>query len=294
MQFARLWAELGADIERTLEAFRGRLTDLDVVEKRDHTLLTEADTAIQNMIVERIRSYDAHAHIVAEETSDEQWRSGSEPVPERVWVIDPIDGTAQFVRENKVEYCSVVVVLENLEPVHALVVAPELGAGRTALTLTAARADSTVTVNGEPAKANTAKGVGSSASVTRSSGTEPRPFEQQMTTAGYTLKTRTTSQTLDMVRTALDLSELTDDPVRFDLFFRTEQKIWDGLAGLCFGAATGLAQADILGSPRVPVSQDILAQPEPTFPSTVMGIPEALTWFVKLAANYPFGAARYS
>jgi fructose-1,6-bisphosphatase/inositol monophosphatase family enzyme len=294
MQFARLWAELGTDIERMLGAFRGRLAELDVVEKSDHTLLTEADTAIQNMIVEHIRSHDTHAHIVAEETSDDQWRSGSAPLPERVWVIDPIDGTAQFVRDDRVEYCSVVVVLENLEPVHALVVAPELGAGRSALTLTAARADRTVTVNGAPAKANTARAGGSSASVTRSSGTEPRPFEQTMTEAGYALKTRTSSQTLDMVRTALDLSELTDDPVRFDLFFRTEQKIWDGLAGLCFGAVTGMAQADISGSPRVPVSQEILAQPEPTFPSTVMGIPEAVTWFVKLAANYPAGAARYS
>lgn len=128
-------------------------------------------------------------------------------------------------------------------------------------------------------------------SVTRSSGTKPRPFEPNLTAAGYSLKTRTTSQTLDMVRTALDLSEVTYEPVRFDLFFRTEQKIWDGLAGLCFGAATGLKHSDMYGSPRVPVSPDILGQSEPTFSSTVMGFPEAVTWFVKLAEDYPPEAA---
>ena len=290
MRLAQLWAELGNDIRRRLGTFRGRLADLDVIEKDDRTLLTEADTSIQDMIVERIRGFDPHAHIVAEESGGEQWRSGTEPLPEQVWVIDPIDGTAQFVREDKVEYCSVVVVLENLEPVHALVVAPELGTNRSPLVLTASVRDRTVTVNGVPAQANT-PGGGAAVSVTRSSGTEPRPFEPKLTAAGYSLKTRTTSQTLDMVRTALDLSDMTAEPVRFDLFFRTEQKIWDGLAGLCFGAATGMTHADLSGSPRVPVSPDILSQPEPTFSSTVMGFPEAVTWFVKLAADYPAEAA---
>jgi 3'(2'), 5'-bisphosphate nucleotidase len=292
MPLAQLWAELGNDVQGMLSTFRGRLADLNVTEKNDRTLLTEADTAIQDMIVERIRGYEPDAHIVAEELGGEQWRSGSDPLPERVWVIDPIDGTAQFVQDDKVEYCSVVVALEDLEPAHALVVAPELGAGRSPLVLTASRADRTVTVNGMPAQVNGGGAAGRAASVTRSGGTQPRHFERVMTAAGYSLKTRTTSQTLDMVRTALDLSDVTDEAVRFDLFFRPEQKIWDGLAGLCFGAATGMANADLSGSPRVPVSPEILTQSEPTFSSTVMGFPEAVTWFVKIAEGYPTGAAR--
>jgi 3'(2'), 5'-bisphosphate nucleotidase len=292
MSVAQLWAELENDVRGMLGTFRGRLADLTVTEKNDRTLLTEADTAIQAMIVEKIREYDPGAPIVAEELGGEQWRSGSDPLPERVWVIDPIDGTAQFIRNDKVEYCSVVVALEDLEPAHALVVAPELGTGRSPLVLTASRADRIVTVNGRSAPTNKGVAGGRAASVTRSGGTQPRPFERTMTDAGYSLKTRTTSQTLDMVRTALDLSGLTDEPVRFDLFFRPEQKIWDGLAGLCFGSAAGMANADLSGAPRVPVSPEILAQSEPTFSSTVMGFPEAVTWFVEIAENYPSGAAR--
>lgn len=294
MQLGRLWAELGQDIGAKLGGFRSRLAELDITEKEDRTLLTEADTAVQEMIVQRVREFEPAAHIVAEESGGEQWRSGSEPLPERIWVIDPIDGTAQFVREDSIEYCSVIVVLEDLEPAHALVVAPELGVGRSSLVLTASRADGTVTVNGNPAQINKGDSTRPAASVTRSGETLPRPFEQVMTAAGYSLKTRTTSQTLDMVRTALDLSALTDDPVRFDLFFRTEQKIWDGLAGLCFGATTGLRHADLSGSPRVPVGPEILARSEPTFTSTVMGIPEAVAWFVKIAEDCPTGAATSS
>ena len=294
MPLARLWAELGNDIQEMLRTFRGQLADLDVTKKDDRTLLTEADIAVQAMIVERLLGFEPDAHIVAEESGGAQWRSGSDPLPERVWVIDPIDGTAQFVREDKVEYCSVVVALENLEPAHALVVAPELGAGRSPLVLTASRADRMVTVNGVPAQVNEGGAGGRAASVTRSGGIPPRPFERVMTESGYSLKTRTTSQTLDMVRTALDLSGLTDEPVRFDLFFRPEQRIWDGLAGLCFGAATGMANADLTGSPRVPVNPEILAQAEPTFPSTVMGFPEAVTWFVEIAEAHATGAPRSS
>ncbi|MFV2103221.1 hypothetical protein [Micromonospora sp. LOL_024] len=51
-----------------------------------------------------------------------------------------------------------------------------------------------------------------------------------MIEAGYTLTTRTTSQTLDMLRTALDLTDLAPDTPRFGLFYRLRQKVWDSRA----------------------------------------------------------------
>lgn len=121
------------------------------------------------------------------------------------------------------------------------------------------------------------------ASVTRSSGTEPRGFESPLRAAGFQLKTRTTSQTLDMVRTAIDLSRYTEAvPAHFELFYRPQQKIWDGLAGLCLGETAGRRSTDHTGAARVPVDVATLRQAEPTFDSTILGPPEAVEWFLKL------------
>ena len=67
--------------------------------------------------------------------------------------------------------------------------------------------------------------------LTRSKDEPSRSLESGLAKIGYQLKTRTTSQTLDMVRTALDIAEFTDPPLpQFRLFVRTNQKVWDGLA----------------------------------------------------------------
>lgn len=276
-------AELGTELTAILRRYRRRLPSLDVAEKPDHTLLTEADLAVEALIVEKVRSFDPDARIIAEESGHHAGRPNADGVPDRIWVIDPIDGTAQFVRHDLTEFCTAVCLLERGAPASAVVVAPELGAGRTPLVLTATPALQAVTVNGAPADPNVGRTAERTASVTRSAGSEPRPFEKVMAGAGYSLKIRTTSQTLDMVRTALDLSGPAPGTPRFDLFFRRHQKIWDGLAGLCFGAAVGLTDTTLTGGWQLPVSTAILAQPQPTFESTVMGLPEAVEWFVEIA-----------
>lgn len=85
-----------------------------------------------------------------------------------------------------------------------------------------------------------------------------------------------------MVRTALDISDFTDlELPQFRLFMRKSQKIWDGLAGLCLGRVTGLTSVDAEGSPRLPVNTEMLSQPEPVFPSTIMGDEELVTWLLE-------------
>ncbi|KJK56310.1 hypothetical protein UK12_23475 [Saccharothrix sp. ST-888] len=120
-------------------------------------------------------------------------------------------------------------------------------------------------------------------SATRSEGDPERPFDAAAAAAGYELKVRTTSQTLDMVRTVVDLAGRTDPPApAFDLFWRRRQKVWDGLAGLCLGAAAGLRSCDEDGKP-LPLGADLLSRAEPVFESTVMGRPEAVAWFLGAA-----------
>jgi 3'(2'), 5'-bisphosphate nucleotidase len=61
---------LARDLETALLGYRRRLNEIDVVEKADHTLLTEADLAVEKLIVDRIRAFDPAARIIAEESGN--------------------------------------------------------------------------------------------------------------------------------------------------------------------------------------------------------------------------------
>ena len=68
----------------------GRIT---VTKKGDINLVTEADLASENHIIERIRSYYPKHAILAEESGeavvkgvDTSWK----------WIIDPLDGTTNY------------------------------------------------------------------------------------------------------------------------------------------------------------------------------------------------------
>jgi len=280
---AQLWDELGPALLKALDSYRAGLADVGILRKPDLSVVTDADLAIEALIVERISGFDPGAGIIAEESGNRAGWAGHDEVPERVWVVDPIDGTAAFLQPEEVDFCSVVCLLERGEPVDALVVAPELGVGRQPLVLTASGAAGTATVNGRPARPSLDRPPTWRVSATRSAGIEPAPFEPMLADAGYELRTRTTSQTIDMIRTAVDLSDVAADPRCYDLFVRARQKIWDGVAGLCFGAVTGLASADRAGRRRTPLGVELLTHPEPRFDSVVMGRPETVDRFLRLS-----------
>jgi hypothetical protein len=202
--------------------------------------------------------------------------------PEWIWIVDPIDGTAEFLQPDRAEFCSVVCLLRHREPVAAFVLAPELGRDRLPLVITADRRSQIVSVNGVTVVPTPAEPL-LTASVTRGRDAPPPPFEVVLRRAGYELKTRTTSQTLDMVRTAVDLRPFAGDGlVPFRLFYRANQKVWDGLAGLCLGASVGHLAVDAHGDARLPVTVELLSQPEPTFDATMMGSAKEIEWFLRL------------
>ncbi|MFV2020477.1 inositol monophosphatase family protein [Micromonospora sp. LOL_023] len=281
--FGELWSTLAGQLPLSIQKYRNQLPSLHVTEKPDRTLLTKADLEVEALIVKAIRAADPGAQIIAEESGN---LSEVAQTPEQVWVIDPIDGTAEFVRPDRREFCSVICLLERGEPVTTLVVAPELGHDRTPLIVFADRAAHVLTVNGQPCQSGRNPNRPRWASVTRSSGSAPHPFEPLMAGAGFDLKTSTTSQTIDMLRTSVDLTDMTDLPMpQFDLFYRKDQKIWDGVAGLCLGAATGLTSVDNTGSSRTPVEREILSHKTPSFDSTIMGLPEAVEWFLEISKS---------
>jgi 3'(2'), 5'-bisphosphate nucleotidase len=235
--------------------------------------------AIEKMIIDRICEIDTDPVIVAEEDERAGLREEVRDNPGRIWVIDPIDGTAEFVNPESREFCSVVCLLEDLIPIAAFVLAPELGRGAAPMLITANVPGGVITINGQGTHRSD---VASCVSLTRSKTESPRPYESDLAQLGYSLKTRTTSQTLDMVRTAVDVSGLTDlELPQFGLFARKGQKVWDGLAGLCLGRAAGLISVDEDGNERVPVDVEIMSQRQPVFESTIMGDEELVSWLLE-------------
>ncbi|MFP4311201.1 MAG: inositol monophosphatase family protein, partial [Nitriliruptoraceae bacterium] len=102
---------------RTLAAFRGRL---DVRTKRDGTWVTEVDESVERELRARLRSrYPDHAVLGEEDGLD-----GPPDAPR--WVLDPIDGTTNFVRGNPI-YATLIGLQLDGHDVVGVVSAPALG-----------------------------------------------------------------------------------------------------------------------------------------------------------------------
>ncbi|MFI6999501.1 inositol monophosphatase family protein [Nocardia sp. NPDC050175] len=273
-----LWKALDELLLPLLHRYRRNLAALQVDTKADNTLLSEADLATQTAIIEAIRRHFPGSRFVAEEDAEELPGSG-----ELTWIVDPIDGTSEFVAPNGREFCSVVCLLQDGVPTAAYVLAPELGFDRTPITIHWSGA---VLVNGQSAEPLSRSATPRRASVTRSKDSAARKFEIDLADVGCVMKTRTTSQTLDMVRTCIDLSASTQAPEhQFDLFYRPNQKVWDGAAGIGLAMAMGRTATDGRGISPLPLGVQFLNQREPTFPETIAGDPDCVRWFVDLLAE---------
>lgn len=111
-------AHLLADDADSLTEARFRALDLHVLSKPDLTPVTDADQAVEESIrrtLSRVRSRDAV-------TGEEQGTSGHS---QRRWIIDPIDGTKNFVRGVPV-WATLIALAVDDEVVLGVVSAPQL------------------------------------------------------------------------------------------------------------------------------------------------------------------------
>jgi len=83
-------ARQAGDMARTCQA-----GGFDVEDKPDHSPVTTADKACERLMADAIRRRFPADGILGEEGSSETGASG------RRWIIDPIDGTRDFVRGNR-------------------------------------------------------------------------------------------------------------------------------------------------------------------------------------------------
>ncbi|MDY6055075.1 histidinol-phosphatase [Micrococcus sp.] len=112
-------AHMLADNVDALTLARFKAQDLQVSTKPDLTPVTDADRAAEESIRQTLSRARARDAILGEEFGGELSLSG------RQWVVDPIDGTKNFVRGVPV-WATLVALLVDGEPVVGVVSAPAL------------------------------------------------------------------------------------------------------------------------------------------------------------------------
>ncbi|MSR74440.1 MAG: inositol monophosphatase [Planctomycetes bacterium] len=93
---------------------------VSVEKKGARDLVTAADRASEQLILAGIRERYPHDHILAEESCPETAVTG------RVWIVDPLDGTTNFVHGIP-HYAVSIALVDNGEPLLACVFSPKLG-----------------------------------------------------------------------------------------------------------------------------------------------------------------------
>jgi len=114
---------LKAALAAGAEIMRVYAEPFDVVKKDDQTPVTEADFAAERVIVKMLSEAFPDIPIVSEETAPED---GFKPPAARFWVVDPLDGTKEFVAKNG-EFCVCIGLVEDGVPVLGVLYGPARG-----------------------------------------------------------------------------------------------------------------------------------------------------------------------
>ena len=109
---------LAGDADR-ISIDRFRAVDLVVTTKPDRTPVTDADQAVERRIREGIEAARPHDAILGEEY-------GTQGDGARQWIVDPIDGTANFLRGVPIWGTLIALAVDGV-PVVGVVSAPALG-----------------------------------------------------------------------------------------------------------------------------------------------------------------------
>lgn len=95
----------------------------DVESKADGSPVTEADRRSEEILIAALERVTPKVTIVAEESAGDLL---GRPAPRRFWLVDPLDGTKEFISRNG-EFTINVALVEDGAPILGLVLAPALG-----------------------------------------------------------------------------------------------------------------------------------------------------------------------
>ncbi|MET3889444.1 myo-inositol-1(or 4)-monophosphatase [Bosea sp. OAE506] len=135
----RYYAALGlaAEASHLAQGYFSRRDSLGVTMKGAQDWLTVADGAVEAFLRERLSQLFPQDTVIGEE--------GGGTASDAVWILDPIDGTANFAHGDR-NWCISIGFLVDRRPEIGVVAAPALGE------LYAARRGAGVTLNGAPIK----------------------------------------------------------------------------------------------------------------------------------------------
>src|SRR3981081_3361610 len=95
-----------------------------VQRKEDNSPLTLADLDSQRVIIEGLTEVTPDVPILSEESAQAPW--DERKTWRELWVVDPLDGTREFVKRNG-EFTVNIALVQEHEPVLGVVAAPALG-----------------------------------------------------------------------------------------------------------------------------------------------------------------------
>jgi len=221
--------------------YMNRIDGLNVVEKQQMDFVSEVDKLAEAEIIKELRrAYPDHA-ILAEESG----ATGKGPL---TWVIDPLDGTHNYLRG--IPHFSVsIALLEKGVPIHAVVFDPlrdEL--------YTASKGDGAY-INDRRMRVSKRENLGGAMIATGF------PFRQrEHLTAQLDMTRAILGQAEDIRRSgsaALDLAYVAAG--RYDGYFEIGLKPWDMAAGVLLVHEAGGRYCDFAGRDGIPASGNIIA-----------------------------------
>ena len=206
--------------------------------KGTQDFLTEADGAVETMLRARLSRIFPDDGFVGEEGGGEG--------AENLWIVDPIDGTANFARGD-LQWCISIGFLHKMKPVAGIILAPVLGE------TFAARKGAGASLNGRPIKVS--GGIDMKAASVEIGWSARRPFEEYVSLIskvggmGASAK-RSASGALGMCWVAAG---------RTDAYLELHINSWDVAAGIIIVTEAGGTVTDFFAGDGLADGNPILA-----------------------------------
>ncbi|MBX9585227.1 MAG: hypothetical protein K2X87_33390 [Gemmataceae bacterium] len=239
---AKLAAGLGAEV---LESWRGRFT---AREKGRADLVSEADLASQEAVKSYLlRRFPGHQFLGEEEAVGKPIEA-TRPAPGSppTWVVDPLDGTANYVHDVPA-YCVSIGLWADGRPVVGVILDPRLDE------LFAAAAGHGATLNGKPMRVSSVASVRDGMIGTGF----PANYDRQLRNLEVWRKVSAEAQSLRRNgSSALSLAYVAAG--RFDGYWAFDNWAWDVCAGAVLVAEAGGRVTGAAGGPFDPFRHDSL------------------------------------
>ena len=229
-----------------LESWRARFT---VREKSRADLVTDADTASQQAVKDALLGRFPDHRFLGEEESVGKAIEETRPAPGSppLWVVDPLDGTANYVHDVPA-YCVSIGLWAGGEPVVGVILDPRMNE-----TFAAARGRGAF-LNGSPIRVSTVPTIRDGMIATGF----PANYQKQLRNLDTWAKLSAHAQSLRRTgSTALNMAYVAAG--RFDGYWAYDNWAWDVTAGMVLIREAGGRVTTADGGPPDPFRPDVLA-----------------------------------